>query len=257
MATFKASIDRLYTGTGRGSVLFRYAMFAFDLATMIYFIAVTPFPKTEMMMAVNGVLAIIIFFDFVARLWIAPSKKAHLSYVYVWADIVVLASLVFNPLLAFDFAFLRILRGLRLAHSFYLLQDLRGSSQFFRLREDAVVAALNLIVFVFTTASAVFTLFAGEKRGVETYVDALYFTVTTFTTTGYGDITPTTIGGKVVAMCIMVIGVSLFLHLARVIVMPSKVNHTCPSCGLTRHDSDAVHCKHCGAVVHIKTEGAN
>ena len=124
------------------------------------------------------------------------------------------------------------------------------------MREDAVVAALNLIVFVFTTTSAVYTLLVTERTGWEAYVDALYFTVTTFTTTGYGDITPTTVGGKLAAICIMVLGVSLFLHLARVIVMPSKVNHTCPSCGLTRHDADAVHCKHCGAVVHIKTDGA-
>ncbi|MEQ9694887.1 ion channel [Shimia sp. SDUM112013] len=256
MATLRASVNELYTGTGRRSVLFRYVMFAFDLATIGYFIAVTPFPKTDVMYVINGALAVIIFLDFVARLWIAPDKKEHLSHVYVWADVIVLGTLVLNPLLAVDFSFLRILRGLRLAHSFYLLQDLRGSSRFFRMREDAVVAALNLIVFVFTTTSAVYTLLVTERTGWEAYVDALYFTVTTFTTTGYGDITPTTMGGKLAAICIMVLGVSLFLHLARVIVMPSKVNHTCPRCGLTRHDADAVHCKHCGAVVHIKTDGA-
>ena len=257
MATFKASINELYTGAGRRSVLFRYLMFAFDLATMIYFIAVTPFPKTEITQTVNGILAIIIFFDLSARLWIAPDKKEHLSHLYVWADVIVLASLVLNPLLTVDLAFLRILRGLRLGHSLFLLQDLRGSSRLFRMREDALVAALNLVVFVFTTASAVFTFFVTDRHGMAAYVDALYFTVTTFTTTGYGDITPTTVPGKLMAIGIMVIGVSLFLHLARVIVMPSKVHFTCKECGLTRHDSDAVHCKHCGTVVHIKTEGAS
>lgn len=257
MAAFKASIDRLYTGAGRKSVLFRYAMFAFDIVTIGYFIAVTPFPANEWTRWINAILAMVIFLDFAARLWIAPDKKQHLSRVYVWADIVVLGTLILNPFLAIDLAFLRILRGLRLAHSFYLLQDLRGSSRFFRLREDAVVAALNLVVFVFTTASAVFTLFVTEQHGLEAYVDALYFTVTTLTTTGYGDITPTTLGGKLVSICIMIVGVSLFLHLARVIVLPSKVHHTCGACGLTRHDFDAVHCKHCGAVVHIETEGAS
>lgn len=254
---FRAYVERLYTGSSRKSVLFRYAMFAFDLATMTYFIAVTPFPDNEKSVAINAGLAIIIFLDFVARLWIAPDKKEHLLHVYVWADVIVLGSLVLNPLLPVDLAFLRILRGLRLAHSFYLLQDLRGSSRFFRLREDAVVAALNLFVFVFTTASAVFTFFARDKQGIEAYVDALYFTVATLTTTGYGDITPTTITGKIVSITIMVIGVSLFLQLARAIVLPAKASQTCGACGLTRHDSDAVHCKHCGAVIHIKTHGAS
>ena len=32
--------------------------------------------------------------------------------------------------------------------------------------------------------------------------------------------------------------------------------YECPECGLSRHDPDAVHCKHCGAVVNIPTEGA-
>jgi voltage-gated potassium channel len=33
------------------------------------------------------------------------------------------------------------------------------------------------------------------------------------------------------------------------------VHFKCPDCGLTRHDADAVHCKHCGKVIHIETEG--
>ena len=34
-----------------------------------------------------------------------------------------------------------------------------------------------------------------------------------------------------------------------------KVEQECESCGLTRHDPDAVHCKHCAATMHIKTGG--
>ena len=256
MRPLKAKIDELYTGTTRRSVLFRYAMFLFDIATIVYFIAVTPFPRADWMLGLNFCLALVILLDFVARYWIAPDKREHLSHIYVWADLIVLATLVLNPLLAIDLAFLRILRGLRLGHSLYLLQDLRGASSFFRRREDAVVAAVNLLVFVFTTASAVYTIFYRKTQGIEAYVDALYFTVTTFTTTGYGDITPVTMTGKLTAIAIMVIGVSLFLHLARTIVLPSKVNYTCESCGLSRHEADAVHCKHCGAIVHIETDGA-
>jgi voltage-gated potassium channel len=53
----------------------------------------------------------------------------------------------------------------------------------------------------------------------------------------------------------MIFGVTLFLRLAQVLLRPNKVHYTCKSCGLTLHDADAVHCKHCGAVVHIETEG--
>ena len=54
----------------------------------------------------------------------------------------------------------------------------------------------------------------------------------------------------------MIFGVTLFLRLAQVLLRPEKVPITCPTCGLQRHDPDAVHCKHCGETLHIKTEGA-
>lgn len=256
MRRTKAYLEELYTGSSRRSVWFRYALFAFDIVSITYFIAVTPVKTTESILAINAVVALIILLDFIARLWIAPSKRKHLLRIYVLADAIVLLSIILNQFVGVDLSFLRILRGLRLAHSFYLLQDLRAAIGLFRLREESIVAATNLFVFVFTTASAVYGLFSGVESGWNGYVDALYFTVTTLTTTGYGDIVPATVGGKLTAVAIMVIGVSLFVQLARTIVLPSKVLHSCKSCGLERHDADAVHCKHCGEVVRIKTGGA-
>ena len=256
MSELKANLADLYTGHSGRSVWFRYGLLVFDLATISYFIAVTPFPPSELAPYINVTLGFAILLDFIARFWIAPDKIEHLGRIYVWADAIVLVSLFLNSFIPLDLSFLRILRGLRLGHSVYLLNDLRNSSVFFRMREDAIVAFVNLFVFVFVTTSAVYTLFAKVNKGVDGYVDSLYFTVTTLTTTGYGDITPTTTGGKLVAVAIMVVGVSLFVQLARAIVMPPKVRHSCQSCGLGRHDTDAVHCKHCGAVVRIETGGA-
>ncbi len=44
-----------------------------------------------------------------------------------------------------------------------------------------------------------------------TFLDALYFSVVTISTVGYGDIHPETTGGKVLAMALIVIGVGTFL----------------------------------------------
>jgi voltage-gated potassium channel len=54
---------------------------------------------------------------------------------------------------------------------------------------------------------------------------------------------------------IMVVGVGLFLRLIQTIFRPAKIAFPCPDCGLKRHDPDAVHCKHCGRVLNIPTEG--
>ena len=53
----------------------------------------------------------------------------------------------------------------------------------------------------------------------------------------------------------MIFGVTLFFSLARALLAPHKVRFPCPTCGLQRHDPDAVHCKACGTVLNIPDEG--
>ncbi|MBK0327421.1 potassium channel family protein [Rhodobacteraceae bacterium F11138] len=256
----KQSLTRLYLGASRRSELFRYGLILFDTATILYFIVTTPMRQTPQMEFAGTVIGMLILMDFAARFWIAPNRKAMLRQIYTIADAIVIASLLLAPLLHEDVAFLRILRGLRLIHSYHLLHDLRRVSPFFRRYEDAVIAAVNLLVFVLLTTTAVYTLFfetyPGVQPGLSGYVDALYFTVSTLTTTGYGDITPVTTGGKLFSVFVMVVGVALFVRLAQAVIQPSKVRYKCPTCGLLKHDPDAVHCKHCGEALNIETEGA-
>ena len=67
---------------------------------------------------------------------------------------------------------------------------------------------------------------------------------------------PDDAAGRLLSVGIMVVGVGLFLQLVRAIFSPAKVKHKCPECGLTKHDVDAIHCKHCGHDLKIETEGA-
>jgi voltage-gated potassium channel len=255
-AALKDRVTSLYPGGGRSSVRFRYAMVAFDFLSIAYFVLTAPFPDTALTSGINAAIGVCIVLDLAARFWVSTDKLALLRRVYVIADIVVVASLLLDSVLQVDLTFLRILRGLRLVDSLDLLRDLRRESAFFRRREDVIVATINLFVFILFCASLVFALYADSAPGFPGYVDALYFTVTTLTTTGYGDIVPQSTGGKLVAVMIMIGGVTLFVRLARALMSPSKVRYRCRTCGLSRHDPDAVHCKHCGETVRIETTGS-
>jgi voltage-gated potassium channel len=57
-----------------------------------------------------------------------------------------------------------------------------------------------------------------------------------------------------ITVVIMIFGVTLFFNLACALLSPNKVRFVCPTCGLQRHDSDAVHCKACGTVLNIPTK---
>jgi voltage-gated potassium channel len=119
-----------------------------------------------------------------------------------------------------------------------------------------VDSALNLLVFIFITTALVFIVEVPDNPAIENFLDALYFTIATLTTTGFGDITPVGAAGRWLSIAIMVIGVGLFIRLLQAVFRPNKVFYVCPRCGLERHDYDAVHCKHCGEIINIPAEGA-
>lgn len=53
----------------------------------------------------------------------------------------------------------------------------------------------------------------------------------------------------------MIFGISLVLRLVQVVLRPRKAHFPCPTCGLQRHDHDAVNCKACGMVLNIPDDG--
>ena len=129
------------------------------------------------------------------------------------------------------------------------------NSHFFRRNEETIQSGVNLGVFVFIMTALVYVLQVNTNPQITNYIDALYFTVTALTTTGFGDITLTDTTGRILSVVIMVFGVALFLRLIQTIFRPTRVIFDCPDCGLHRHDADAIHCKHCGRVLNIANEG--
>lgn len=246
----------LYEGRSKRATRFRYGLLFFDAVTIVFFLATAAMPITQQLLLADAVIGGLIALDLALRLWISENRLRLLRRVYVIVDIVVLASLLAMPFLGQGLTMLRVLRALRLVHSYHLMHDLRRDSVFFRRHEDTIVAALNLTAFIFAMTAVVFVLRDTGQSGISSYIDALYFTVATLTTTGFGDITMTTPAGRLLSVIIMVVGVGLFLQLVRAIFSPAKVKHKCPECGLTKHDVDAIHCKHCGHDLKIETEGA-
>jgi len=257
MDQLKKTIELLYTGRSRRAAYFRYALIGFDLFTIIFFIITTPLASTTDLLGADFVIGALILADFLARLWIAPIKLRMLLQPYTIADILVILSLLLAPFITQNLAFLRVLRALRLLHSYHVLRDLRRDTPFFRRYEDVIVSSVNLGVFIFLVTGLVFVLQFDHNPAIGSYIDALYFTVATLTTTGFGDIILTGTLGRLLSVFIMVFGVALFLRLAQTIFRPQKLSYTCPECGLKRHETDAIHCKHCGHTLKIMTEGAD
>lgn len=245
----------LYEGHGTAPFYFRWAFLIFDLLTIGYFLWAPFEARGKTHGAIDFTIGAVIAFDLAARFYIARHKHRFVLNWLNWADMVVVVTM-FAPLLVSNFAFLRILRAVRAVRAFTFIKRVKVLTPFFQRHERVIDKVANLVVFVFIMAALVYATQVGVNPGVHSYIDALYFTMTTLTTTGYGDILMQGKAGKVLAIVIMGLGLTLFLQLLRAIIEPDhKIDHECPDCGLIRHDRDAVHCRHCGRVLHIETEG--
>lgn len=114
--TFKEHVVELYTGTNLRSLVFRYALIAFDVFSIILFIAVSPLQETSQIEYIVSIVGLVILTDFIIRLWIARDRLALMRRVYVIADFVVIFDILISAFIDQDIAFLRVLRGLRLVH---------------------------------------------------------------------------------------------------------------------------------------------
>ncbi len=252
--SFKARVRALYKGSSETSQRFRYGLLGFDLITILFVIATSFTAHGAWVQKVDLIFGGVILLDFLMRLWVSHNRVTMMLRPSTWADLVAILSFL-APLASEGLGFLRILRTLRLLRTYQLSARLRQDYPGFRKNEDIIHAVLNLSVFVFVMTGLVYATQHASSLDINNYVDALYFTVTTLTTTGYGDITLPGTLGRIISVVVMICGVTLFLRLVQVLFRPGKVRQPCDRCGLILHDADAVHCKHCGVVMHIETEG--
>jgi voltage-gated potassium channel len=248
-------LRELYHGDTTRGHRFRYGLLAFDGVTILFVIATSFTAHGRVTEIIDVGFGLVLLADFAARLAIAPRKLRFVSNPVTVADMVAIASFL-APLAGEGLGFLRVLRTLRLFHTYELVARLRHDFRFFRENQHVLTAATNLGVFLFVMTGIVYATQHRTNPEIGNYADALYFTVTALTTTGFGDITLPGTPGRIISVAIMIFGVTLFLRLAQVLLRPAKVRCPCPECGLVLHDADAVHCKHCGNTINIRTEGA-
>jgi voltage-gated potassium channel len=152
-------------------------------------------------MAVCGVFAA----DFFIQLKAARRKRDYLKW--GWIDLV--SSIPNLP-------FLRIGRVARIVRILRLLRGVRSTRviivHLFENRARGTLATVALITFVLIVFSsiAVLNVETAPDSTIRTAEDALWWSLATVTTVGYGDVYPRTTVGHIVAGILMVAGIALF-----------------------------------------------
>lgn len=162
--------------------------------------------------AVNVLVFIAFAVDYATELAVT-----HQRVVYVrthWASLLIVISqfLALLPALGF-LGILRSARALRVVGTLIRVVGIGEASKeqgrkFFKDRAASV--AFGMAGFTLVTSAVAFTIAedVGDGRRIGSFFDALWWSATTITTVGYGDIYPVTATGKVIAIFTMVVGVS-------------------------------------------------
>lgn len=199
---------------------------------------------------------ILIFFsgEYLIRFWCAENKLKYVISVFSFIDLIAIVPLFIG---AFDVRFIRIFRGFRILK---LIRFLDLEIFIFRLKtEDSKIFArilFTLFTLIFINSSIIYEIeHRFNPNGFKNFFDALYFSVVTMTTVGFGDIIPLSEIGKAVTLLMIFSGVLLIPwqlgELIKQLVKTAnkttnQIDKTCSNCSLSLHDSDANFCKNCG-----------
>ncbi|MEA3465548.1 MAG: ion transporter [Thermodesulfobacteriota bacterium] len=153
---------------------------------------------------------------------------------------------------------IRILRILRVFRILKLLQYVDEANLLLTALKDS---SRKIAVFLFAIGTLVIIsgslmyVVEGEANGFTSIPRSIYWAIVTTTTVGYGDISPNTDLGQMLASIIMVMGYGIIavptgivtISISRASERARASTRSCPHCSSEGHESDAIFCKDCGA----------
>ena len=128
----------------------------------------------------------------------------------------------------------------------------------YRISKPKIAVTLTFILIVAIIMGSVMYFVEGDT--FESIPKAIYWAIVTITTVGYGDYSPKTNLGQLIAASIMIIGyVIIAVGIVSVDVEEEDEDlkhntQSCRFCAQEGHDDDAVYCKYCGEMLHEEEE---
>ncbi|MBD2194765.1 MULTISPECIES: ion transporter [Calothrix] len=204
---------------------------------------------------VDTAIFIIFVVEYVLRLWSAENKVKYFLSLYSIIDLIAILPFFLG---AVDLSFIRLLRWFRILRLIRFI-DRRfffGSIS----TEDGVIFArilFTLFAIIFVYSGLIYQVeHPVNPQGFATFLDALYFSIVTMTTVGFGDVTPASELGRWLTVFMILTGIALIPWqvgdlIKRLVKTANQVETICTNCGLAFHDADARFCKSCGAKLPI------
>jgi voltage-gated potassium channel len=214
----------------------------------------------RLLYAIEWVFTLLFTLEYLARLVCVRQPLRYARSFFGVVDLLAILPTYLSVLLPGAQSML-VIRGLRLLRIFrvFKLGQFLGEASMLRESLEAsrrkILIFLGTILILVTILGTAMYLIEGRASGFDDIPTAVYWSIVTMTTVGYGDITPVTPLGKALAAFVMVLGYSILavptgivtaeiLETARRELQPTT--RSCPHCTTDGHRLGARFCEDCG-----------
>ncbi|MBD2021056.1 ion transporter [Leptolyngbya sp. FACHB-36] len=249
-STTRFYLEDIETPVGRAITL---SITGLVLLSSAIFVAETyPIP-TNIRSALNVIdTAVLLVFaiEYALRLWCAENRLRYFFSLYSLIDLLAVVPFLIG---LFDVSFLRIFRWFRILR---LIRFIEGKTIVgYITSEDSAIFArilLTLFIIIFVFSGLIYQVeHPTNASAFRTFLDAVYFSVATMTTVGFGDVVPRSEMGRFLTVLMILTGIALIPWqlgdlVKRLAKTAKQVEVICSTCQLSLHDADARFCRVCG-----------
>lgn len=209
------------------------------------------------------VITILFTIEFIMRLIVVKKPWKYMTSFYGVVDLLSILPTYISIFFPHS-QFLIVIRALRLMRVFRIFKLTRFVRESMTIVLALKASARRIMVFLsfivllsIILGALIYVVESPENESFSSIPQSVYWSIVTITTVGYGDISPVTPLGKLIASLIMLLGYAIIavptgivtVELSKSARTEAAEAHSCPSCGHGGHDPDAKYCKFCGHVL--------
>lgn len=249
--TIAAYLDDIETPVGRAV---NWGITGLVLLSSAIFVAQTyalPDELRSRLDVIDKGILVIFAIEYLLRLWSAEQRVKYFFSLFALLDLIVVLPFFLGVL---NISFVRVFRWFRILR---LVRFVEGRTIFgYVSSEDGAIfkrILFTLFSIIFVYSGLIYQVeHPHNAKSFGTFLDAVYFSVSTITTAGLGDLTPISQLGRLLTVLMVLTGVVLIPWqlgdlVRRLVKTANLLEITCSSCGWAEHDTDARFCKKCGS----------
>jgi voltage-gated potassium channel len=198
--------------------------------------------------------------EYLLRMYCSPNRFRYATSFFGIIDLLAIAPTYISLLLPGMHYLLvvRILRMLRIFRIFKLTKYLAEAdvlASALRASRPKITVFIWAVLTIVVIVGALMYVVEGQRNGFDSIPRSIYWAIVTLTTVGYGDMSPQTPLGQLLASVVMILGYGIIavptgimsVELRQAVARSQQRRLPCPNCASPVIDPKALFCCRCGA----------